>query len=60
MVCMGGRGVGTGELTVNGERPSENNFILDGIDNNTAVPDLRNGSSDVANPPPDARSEFTI
>lgn len=57
---VGGRGAGTGDFTANGQRPTENNFILDGIDNNTAVPDFLNGSSYVVNPPPDALSEFTI
>ena len=57
---VGGRGVGTGDFTANGQRPTENNFILDGIDNNTAVPDFLNGSSYVVNPPPDALAEFNI
>jgi hypothetical protein len=37
---IGGRGLGTGDFTANGQRPTQNNFILDGIDNNTAVPDF--------------------
>jgi hypothetical protein len=57
---VGGRGLGTGDFTANGQRPTENNFILDGIDNNTAVPDFLNGSSYVINPPPDALSEFNV
>ncbi len=57
---VGGRGVGTGDFTANGQRPTENNFILDGIDNNTAVPDFLNGASFVVNPPPDALAEFKI
>lgn len=57
---VGGRGVGTGDFTANGQRPTENNFILDGIDNNTAVPDFLNGSSFVVNPPPDALAEFNV
>jgi hypothetical protein len=57
---VGGRGLGTGDFTANGQRPTENNFILDGIDNNTAVPDFLNGSSYVVNPPPDALSEFNV
>ncbi|MDW5265498.1 MAG: carboxypeptidase-like regulatory domain-containing protein [Edaphobacter sp.] len=48
---VGGRGVGTGDFSANGQRPTQNNFILDGIDNNTAVPDFLNGSSFVVNPP---------
>ena len=57
---VGGRGLGTGDFTANGQRPTENNFILDGIDNNTTVPDFLNGSSFVVNPPPDALSEFNV
>ncbi len=57
---IGGRGQGTGDFTANGQRPTQNNFILDGIDNNTAVPDFLNGSSFVVNPPPDALAEFKV
>lgn len=57
---IGGRGLGTGDFTANGQRPTQNNFILDGIDNNTAVPDFLNGSSFVVNPPPDALAEFNV
>jgi hypothetical protein len=57
---VGGRGLGTGDFSANGQRPTQNNFILDGIDNNTAVPDFLNGSSFVVNPPPDALAEFNI
>ena len=57
---IGGRGIGTGDFTANGQRPTQNNFILDGIDNNTAVPDFLNGSSFVVNPPPDALAEFNV
>lgn len=57
---IGGRGEGTGDFTANGQRPTQNNFILDGIDNNTAVPDFLNGSSYVVNPPPDALAEFNV
>ncbi len=57
---VGGRGLGTGDFSANGQRPTQNNFILDGIDNNTAVPDFLNGSSYVVNPPPDALAEFNV
>lgn len=57
---IGGRGILDGDFTANGQRPTQNNYILDGIDNNTAVPDFLNGSSFVVNPPPDALSEFNI
>ena len=57
---VGGRGAGSGDFTANGQRPTQNNFILDGVDNNTSVPDFLNGSSYVVNPPPDALSEFNV
>lgn len=49
-----GRGQGTGDFSANGQRPTQNDYMLDGIDNNTAAPDFLNGSSFVVNPPPDA------
>lgn len=57
---VGSRAVGTGDFTANGQRPEENNYILDGIDNNTAAPDYLNGSSYVVNPPPDALAGFYL
>jgi hypothetical protein len=57
---VGGRGVGNGDFSANGQRPTQNNYILDGVDNNTAVPDFLNGSSFVVNPPPDALAEFNV
>lgn len=57
---LGSRGSGTGDFSANGQRPEQNNYILDGIDNNTAVPDFLNGSSYVVNPPPDALAELNI
>ncbi len=57
---VGGRGTGTGDFSANGQRPEQNNFILDGIDNNTAAPDFLNGASFVVNPPPDALAEFNV
>ena len=57
---VGARGTGTGDFSANGQRPEENNYILDGIDNNTTAPDFLNGSSYVVNPPPDALAGFYI
>lgn len=54
------RGSGTGDFVANGQRTSQNNFILDGVDNNTNLVDFLNGSSYVVRPPPDALSEFSI
>ena len=54
------RGSGTGDFVANGQRTAQNNFILDGVDNNTNLVDFLNGSSYVVRPPPDALSEFSI
>ena len=54
------RGGGTGDFDANGQRAEQNNFILDGVDNNVNVVDFFNGASYVVRPPPDALSEFKI
>ena len=54
------RGAGTGDFVANGQRAEQNNFILDGVDNNSNLTDFLNGSSFVMRPPPDALSEFNI
>jgi len=54
------RGSGTGDFVANGQRAEQNNFILDGVDNNTSLVDFLNGSSFVMRPPPDALSEFSL
>jgi hypothetical protein len=54
------RGSGTGDFVANGQRAEQNNFILDGVDNNTNLVDFLNGSSYVIRPPPDALSEFSL
>ena len=56
----GTRGSGTGDFVANGQRAEQNNFILDGVDNNTNLVDFLNGSSFVMRPPPDALSEFSL
>lgn len=56
----GSRGAGSGDFEANGQRAEQNNFILDGIDNNSNSVDFLNGSSYVVRPPPDALSEFKI
>ncbi len=56
----GTRGSGTGDFLANGQNAEQNNFILDGVDNNTNLVDFLNGSSYVVRPPPDALSEFTL
>ncbi len=54
------RGSGTGDFVANGQRAEQNNFILDGVDNNTNLVDFLNGSSFVMRPPPDALAEFNL
>jgi hypothetical protein len=54
------RGAGTGDFVANGQRTAQNDFILDGVDNNTNLVDFLNGSSYVIRPPPDALAEFAI
>jgi Carboxypeptidase regulatory-like domain/TonB-dependent Receptor Plug Domain len=54
------RGSGSGDFIANGQRAEQNNFILDGVDNNTNLVDFLNGSSYVMRPPPDALSEFSL
>ena len=56
----GTRGSGTGDFVANGQRAEQNNFILDGVDNNSNLVDFLNGSSFVMRPPPDALSEFSL
>jgi len=59
-VAAGSRGGGKGDFEANGQRAEENNFILDGVDNNANVVDFYNGASYVAQPPPDALAEFKV
>lgn len=56
----GSRGTGTGDFSANGQREEENDFILDGVDNNTDTEDFLNGASYVVRPPPDALAEFKV
>jgi Carboxypeptidase regulatory-like domain len=56
----GARGNGKGDFNANGQRAEQNNFILDGIDNNYTAPGYLSGSSYVVQPPPDALGEFKI
>ena len=54
------RGGGTGDFNANGQRSQQNNFLLDGVDNNINIVDFLNGSSYVVRPPPDALAEFKV
>ena len=54
------RANGTGDFDANGMRAEQNNFVLDGVDNNAVSADLLGGSSYVINPPPDALEQFKV
>ncbi len=56
----GTRGGGTGDYEANGQRAEQNNYILDGVDNNINIVDYENGSMYAISPPPDALSEFKL
>jgi hypothetical protein len=47
-------------FSADGSRSIDNNFLLDGIDNNSNIPDLLNEANYVIMPPPDALQEFKI
>jgi hypothetical protein len=56
----GARGANKGDFSANGQRVEQNNFILDGVDNNSNLVDFLNASSYVVKPPPDALQEFRV
>ena len=47
-------------FSASGSRSLDNNFLLDGVDNNSNLPDLLNETNYVVMPPPDALQEFKI
>jgi hypothetical protein len=55
-----GRDSGNGGFSSNGQQGEQNNFMLDGADNNTANNDYINGSVYSIAPPPDAIAEFKM
>ena len=50
----------SGAFTANGNRPAQNNYMLDGIDNNSDTVDFLNGTNFVVLPPLDAVQEFKV
>jgi hypothetical protein len=50
----------SGAFSANGLRPAQNNYLLDGIDNNSDTVDFLNGTSFVVLPPVDAIAEFKV
>ncbi len=57
---QGSRGANKGDFSANGARSQQNNYILDGVDNNAVLVDVPNGASYVYKPVPDALSEFKV
>ena len=51
---------GEGVFSVDGNTSLQNNFVLDGVDNNSYDENLQSQSAEVAQPPVDALSEFKI
>jgi hypothetical protein len=55
-----GRGLGgSGSFAANG-LPAQNNYLLDGIDNNSNLVDFLNGTGYAIRPPVDAIQEFKV
>ena len=51
---------GSGAFSSNGSRVSQNDFVLDGVDNNSNMQDFLNGATYAVRPPPDALAEFKV
>jgi Carboxypeptidase regulatory-like domain/TonB dependent receptor len=55
------RGLGSsGSFSANGLQPAQNNYLLDGLDNNSNLVDFLNGTAFAIRPPIDALQEFKI
>ncbi len=50
----------SGAFSANGLRPAQNNYLLDGIDNNSNAVDFLNGTNFIVLPPLDAIQEFKV
>src|SRR5271165_149974 len=50
----------SGAFSANGLRPAQNNYLLEGIDNNSNAVDFLNGTNFVILPPVDAIQEFKV
>jgi Carboxypeptidase regulatory-like domain/TonB-dependent Receptor Plug Domain len=50
----------SGSFSANGARRGQNDYLLDGIDNNAAIADYVNQTQYVVMPPPDALQEFVV
>lgn len=49
-----------GRFVANGLRPTQNDYLLDGIDNNSSIVSLQNGKDFVIQTPVDALSQFKV
>jgi hypothetical protein len=56
----GSRGANKGDFSANGARSQQNNYILDGVDDNAVLVDVPNGASYVYKPVVDSLSEFKV
>ena len=56
----GDRAAAGGSFVANGARAQFNNFILDGVDNNSKILDIQNSSNVVIQPSVDALQEFKV
>jgi hypothetical protein len=55
------RGLGaTGSFSANGQDSTQNNYLLDGVDNNSNIADYSNGSHYMYRPSVDALQEFKV
>ena len=50
----------SGAFAANGLRPAQNNYLLDGVDNNSDTVDFLNGTNYIVLPPVDAVQEFKV
>ncbi len=50
----------SGSFTATGTRPSQNNYLLDGVDNNIHLVDFLTGTAFVVLPPPEAIQEVNV
>jgi hypothetical protein len=50
----------SGAFTANGLKPAQNNYLIDGIDNNSNAVDFLNGTNYIVLPPLDAIQEFKV
>jgi len=57
---QGSRGASKGDFTANGQRSQQNNYILDGVDNNAVLVDVPNGASYVIKSLPEGLAEFKV